>query len=276
MTWLRVIILSVVSAAVVALLNCIPALERTSFVMPAETTEAWIVLAIYIIWNCKGYKDAMCKTFVFFLISQPLIYLIEVPFKALGWGLFNYYPFWAVVTVLTIPGAALCYRVKKGDIWSALILSVANASMILTGLSRINTVLYEFPRMLISLIFCIAVPFLLIFLLLREKKSRIVAVILAVVFIIIGLCMYVFFQSDSSTSYPLEEGTWHVVSVSEPGIKVEVGEESMSVSSHRNGSYVVILGSDDGRTVVYNITVKGGNHAIYVREPQNLSDSSVG
>ena len=36
------------------------------------------ILAIFIIVNCKNSKDAIIKCFVFFLISQPLIYLVEI------------------------------------------------------------------------------------------------------------------------------------------------------------------------------------------------------
>lgn len=205
MTWVYVLILSVASAVVTALLNCIPGLERTSLTAPAETPEVWVVLAVYIILNCKGYKDAMLKTFVFFLISQPLIYLIEVPFKPLGWGLFNYYPFWGFVTVLTIPGAALCYRVRKGDMLAALILSAANFLMIFTGLYRINTLTSEFPRFLLALIFCIAVPFLFSWFLLKTKNARITAMALCVLFIIAGIWYFVFYQKNVTTDYTAAE-----------------------------------------------------------------------
>lgn len=188
MSWKRVITLSLLSASITALFNCIPFLDRTSFTAPAETLEMWIVLALFIVMNCNGYKDAMTKTFVFFLISQPLIYLLEVPFKDIGWNLFRYYRFWGIMTVLTIPGAAIAYRVKKDDILSALILSVANLLTLLTGFYWLKPLLEIFPRYLIAVIFCFTVPFLLSFLLLRQKKSRITALFLIVVFIIVGFC----------------------------------------------------------------------------------------
>ena len=50
-----------------------------------------IMFAMIIISNCKTPKEAAAKTFVFFLISQPLIYLLQVPFSWQGWGLFHYY-----------------------------------------------------------------------------------------------------------------------------------------------------------------------------------------
>lgn len=186
MTWIKVLFISLASAVLTAGFNCIHMFERTSLTAPAETLELWIVLALFIIMNCKGYKEAMIKTFVFFLISQPLIYLIEVPFKAAGWSLFQYYPYWAVLTVLTIPGAAIAYRVKNGDIISALILSVANFLMIFTGFRWLKPLLTEFPHYLIATAFCFIVPFVLSLLLLKEKKPRLLACILAAAFIVAG------------------------------------------------------------------------------------------
>ncbi len=41
--------------------------------------------------------------FFFFLISQPLIYLLQVPFSSMGFELFIYYKYWFIWTLLTIP-----------------------------------------------------------------------------------------------------------------------------------------------------------------------------
>lgn len=270
MNWRRVLLLSVASAVVTALLNCIPTLARTSFAAPAETLELWVVLAVLIIMNCSNVKEAMLKTFVFFLISQPLIYLIEVPFKEAGWSLFQYYPFWGVITVLTIPGAALAFRVKKGDILSAVILSVANFLLLLNGLSRISIVVYEFPRYLITLIFCLFFPFWFIVSLLKEKKSRIIAFLLAIAMILALICMYVVFPRDSTLSYLVEEGNWKLESVSPSGLQVQVGEDDMTLKSHMNGEYTVILEDESGRKLCYDVTVSGGDHYIAVEKPYSI------
>lgn len=272
MTWPFIIIFSIVSAAATALLNLIPALENTSFTAPAETLELWVVLAVYIIMNCKSYKDAMLKTFVFFLISQPLIYLIEVPFTEKGWGLFSYYPFWGIITVLTIPGAAIAYRVKKDDVLSAVILSVANGIMIITGLSRISSVIIDFPRYLISILFTLFFSFFFIFKLLKKKKIRLIAVILAVILIIAGLCMFLFFPQDSSAGYPLEDGQWTVESVSPNGLKVSITENNkLDLQSHTNGFYTVVLISEEGKEICYGITVDGPEHYIKISKDYYLN-----
>ena len=65
--------------------------EGNSFRQIAVTFEAWIVLAIIVVVNCDTPLEAACKTFVYFLISQPLVYLVQVPFHSLGFRLFMYY-----------------------------------------------------------------------------------------------------------------------------------------------------------------------------------------
>ena len=84
MTWPKVIIFAVVTAIYTALINQVPFFKYTSFRDIAISFECWILFAIIIIVNSKSGLDSALKTFVFFLISQPLIYLIEVPFLGLN------------------------------------------------------------------------------------------------------------------------------------------------------------------------------------------------
>lgn len=275
MSWVMVMIIAVVSAVVTAFLNCIPALASTSFTAPAETLELWVVLAVYIIMNCKSRKDAVLKTFVFFLVSQLLIYLFEVPFKAEGWGIFRYYPFWGVITVLTIPGAAIAYRVKKGDVISALILSVANFLLILNGLARIDYLVCEFPRHLISLVFCLVFPFVFIFSFLKEKRSRIVAVVTAVIMVLVCTAVFVFFPPHSSSNYPLDEENCKVTSVSKKGIDVMVEGDDLLIESHHNGDYSVTVETAGGELRYFEIKVEGATHVIDIRELQMNPAQSV-
>ena len=64
-----------------------------------------IFFAVIIMSNCKKPLESALKTFAFFLISQPLIYLLQVPFSPMGWGLFSYYPYWFYWTPATFPMA---------------------------------------------------------------------------------------------------------------------------------------------------------------------------
>ena len=64
-------------------------LADTSLQDPGIYLEAWFVLALFVILNCGSALEAGKKCFVFFLISQPLIYLVQVPFAFLGWGILS-------------------------------------------------------------------------------------------------------------------------------------------------------------------------------------------
>ena len=86
MSWPVVILLAVGAAVLTLIFLFVPAFKDTSFERMGVNLEAWIFFAILIIANCEKPLEAALKTFVFFLISQPLIYLIQVPFSELGWA----------------------------------------------------------------------------------------------------------------------------------------------------------------------------------------------
>ncbi|MBQ6160049.1 MAG: hypothetical protein IJK24_03770 [Oscillospiraceae bacterium] len=86
LTWPRLIIAAVIAGVFTAVMALIPALHYTSFHTIAVSFEVWILFGILIIMNSKSNLDAALKCFVFFLISQPLVYLIQVPSVSLGGG----------------------------------------------------------------------------------------------------------------------------------------------------------------------------------------------
>ena len=93
LTWKKLTIFALLSAIYTALVAIIPCLKYTSFHTIAVTFEVWIFFGIIIIMNSKSNKDAALKCFIFFLISQPLIYLFQVPFSHYGWELFKFYKY---------------------------------------------------------------------------------------------------------------------------------------------------------------------------------------
>ncbi|MBO7659563.1 MAG: pilus assembly protein N-terminal domain-containing protein [Clostridia bacterium] len=154
MSWPKVILLAVLSAALTAVFLILPVFKGTSFVKPGETYEFWIFLAIFIIANCKKPLEAAFKTFVFFLISQPLIYLFQVPFSALGFELFKYYPFWLIITLLTFPAAFVAWFITKRNILSAIILAPVNAYLIYTTYIAVRHCISDFPYLIVTAVFC--------------------------------------------------------------------------------------------------------------------------
>lgn len=190
MTWPRLILFAVISGLVTGLIALLVP-EGNSFRQIAVTFEAWIVLAIIVVVNCDKPLDAACKTFVYFLISQPLVYLVQVPFNRMGFGLFGYYyPYWFYWTIATFPGAYIAWYIKKDNAAAAVILSVALAGLILFGCGYLRDFLSRPPRYLIAALFCFGSVPLLILCILHEKTPRIIATAFAVLALAVFLAYY--------------------------------------------------------------------------------------
>lgn len=187
MTWKKVIVFSIICAVFTAIMLVIPFTIHTSLSAPGTTFEFWIFMTLIVVMNCKKPIEAGLKTFVFFLISQPLIYLLQVPFSHLGWQLFMYYPRWFVLTLLTFPGAIIAWFVKKDKWYSALILSVATVILIFNGAYYVPYVTNKFPFYTLALVFCIGQAFFINFALLKNKRNRIICFAITLIAFIVVL-----------------------------------------------------------------------------------------
>lgn len=175
MTWKRVIIFAIGVAVFTAAMLVIPFTIHTSLSNPGTYLESWVLFALIISMNCQKPLEAGLKTFVFFLISQPLIYLLQVPFSSLGWQIFMFYPRWGLLTLLTFPGAMIAWMIKKDNILSAIILSVATVYLQFQGVYFMCEMLNFFPHNLLSFIYCFVLVFVLILVLLKNRRNRIIA-----------------------------------------------------------------------------------------------------
>ena len=209
-TWRTLIISSIVIGVIVGVLNRISFLADTSFQDIAVVFDMWFIIAIFIIINCKSWQEASAKTFVFFLISQPLIYLTEVIIDTISGADFlvqftlyfrNYYigAGWAIWTLLTIPGAAIAYQIKNDNILSAIVLSVATGYLAFAGAGSILSAIYDFPHHLLNGIICLVAAFLLIYIILSKKSARIVAIIITIMGLSAGI--YYFFDGKAQNEY---------------------------------------------------------------------------
>lgn len=197
MTWPRLILFAVISGLITGLIALLVP-EGNSFRQIAVTFEAWIVLAIIVVVNCDKPLEAACKTFVYFLISQPLVYLVQVPFNSMGFGLFKYYyPYWFYWTIATIPGAFIAWFIKRDDWIAAIILSVALAMLILIGSGYLRDVIRKPPQYLISALFCFGSVPLLILVILHRKNPRFIAMGISVLALIV--CLFLTFRSGANT-----------------------------------------------------------------------------
>ena len=264
MTWKRVILLSVLCGVIPGLLMIPAALEHTSFQQPGISFEFWILFALYIILNCEKPVEAGLKTFVAFLISQPLIYLVQVPFARLGWQLFDYYPRWLLLSFLTLPGGMIAWYTKKGTILSALILSVANGILCFMLPDFYRSLLIYFPGFLLSVLFTLAEIVVFTLLLLPGKRERLVAFLLAAAMLIFFF-VWSFLPSNAlSYSYMEVEGEAPLEIVSEnplfdvsvEGNQIKLGYRSTDLRSpgtdvirylDKNGTeYEINLSYDNG------------------------------
>lgn len=252
-TWLKVIIFAVLSAVLTAGLNLIPELYDTSFQDIAINLEAWILFALFIIVNCKTVWEAMSKCFVYFLISQPLIYLFEAFFK--GFEIFRYYGHWFVITLLTIPGAAIAYLVKKKNLLGVLVLAVATAFLGYMGATYFKTALSRFPNHIISAIFCIALAIFLTFVLFEKKSHR--AILLAVT-LITAVLTFAVISRDSVKTLSVDGFEEYTVSDSSViGVSSENG--NIKIKAKHDGHSYIDFTFDDGSKRQFYVSVSGGS-----------------
>ena len=204
MTWPKLILFAVIAGVYTGLINQVPFLHDTSLTDPAIYFDRWILCGILIIMNAKSNLDSALKCFVFFLISQPLIYLVEVPF--LGWSVFGYYRNWILWTILTFPMGFVGYYMKKNKWWGLLIILPMIGLLAFQYKMYFDQTLYSFPRHLYSTIFCAVTMLLYAPVIFSEKRVRIVGAVISAVLIISMTIWSLALPSVYSTDVLISDG----------------------------------------------------------------------
>ena len=185
LTWKKLIIGSIIAGIYTALMAIIPIFKYSSFYTIAVSFEVWIFLGIIIIMNSKSNKDSALKCFIFFLISQPLIYLLQVPFSWQGWNLFSYYRFWFIWTILCLPMGYIGYYMKKDKWWGYLILF---PMIILTAyeyMVYLSYLTFSYPKYILISLFCTAVMIIYPLYIFNDKRIRLIGTIISSILIIL-------------------------------------------------------------------------------------------
>ena len=208
LTWPKLIIFAVLAGVYAAIMALLPITQDTSFADITVTLEVWILFGIIIIMNSKSPIDSALKCFVFFLISQPLVYLIQVPFNGLGWGLFVYYKYWFIWTILTFPMGFVGYFMKKDKWWGILILAPMIAILGLMFGRYFGEMRLSFPHHLLTTIYCVAALIILPVAIFTDKKARTIGIVIGIV-MILGFSGY-------SLLYRTEYNTDILISSDEP------------------------------------------------------------
>ncbi len=172
LTWPKLITAAVAAGIITAAAAVIPALRYTSFYSIAVTFEVWVLFGIVIIMNSKSNLDSALKCFVFFLISQPLVYLLQVPFSRLGWSLFGYYRYWFIWTLLCLPMGYIGYYMKKNKWWGYLILLPMVLLTAYSYMAYFPDFLFYMPKYILICLFWACAMILYPVMIFNDKKIR--------------------------------------------------------------------------------------------------------
>ena len=261
LTWLGVILYAVGTAVLTTIFLVVPIFKDTSFMRMGETLEAWVFFAVIIIANAKSPLDSALKTFVFFLISQPLIYLLQVPFTWQGWGIFQYYKHWFILTLCTFPAAFIGWYIRKKNWLSLLILMPVLILLAYICEDGLKHVIHQFPHLLIMVVFCILQVLLYLYAFTEKVSQKIIGVLVPIAVISVMLLMPKNVDFSSSQFLPdnpvLTENA--AVTVDDTGIAdisiSSTGEDStvlIRVHAYGDTSFTI---SDGDKEFQYNISI---------------------
>ena len=191
MSWPVVILFAVVAGAYTGLVGSAKWLDNTSYRDIAVMVEWWVVFAVVIATNCKKPLECMLKIFVFFVISQPLVYLVEVALGAtdasMAW--MYYTTIWGPRTLLTLPGGLLAFYIKKENPFGGIVMGMTFATQMLMGVSYTLMMVSNPPRHVLSAIFCFASAVVMLVCIQKKPRERVVAMVTAVA-IVAGIAAY--------------------------------------------------------------------------------------
>ena len=274
LTWPKVIIGAVIAGALTAVCAIVPSFLHTSFHAITTTFEVWILFGIFIIMNSKSNLDSALKCFVFFLISQPLVYLIQVPFSSMGWGLFVYYKYWFFWTILCFPMGFVGYYMKKDKWWGYLILLPMIALTALSYYQYFSEFQFSFPRYILISLFCAAAMILYPVCIFRDKRIRIAgaaigaaAVVALTVICLLNPPVYSTDILSSSEETPFDD-TYSVAfeDSSYGDIKIVYMEEIEDYMVHadmkKSGETSFTLKAPDGKTREFGLTIERDTYEV--------------
>lgn len=262
LTWKKLIIFAILAGVYTAVMTLLPFTKDTSFRDIAVYLEWWILFGIIIICNSKSQLDSALKCFVFFLISQPLVYLIQVPFNDLGFGLFMYYKYWFLWTLACLPMGFIGYYIKKKNIISMIILLPMLLLIAFMGLGYYSSVVSNFPHHLLSLIACILMIIVIVCSLFDKTKYKVILLSL------VTLCVAGYIILKGGINTPVYE-TYRTLDNYD--IKFEGKIYISSYDENTKGRVEVVTSTDDvhsikisGRTnEKYNFTIKDESNNEY-------------
>lgn len=287
LTWKKLIIFAIIAGVYTAIMALLPITRNTSFEDITISYEVWILFGIFIIMNSKSAKDSAMKCFVFFLISQPLVYLLQVPFSWQGWNLFQYYRFWFFVTICTIPMGFIGYYMKKDNWWGLAILTPMLVFLGIHYKGFLAQTIYSFPYHLLSTIFCGITLLLYPICIFNNKKVKIVGIVISILTIltmsIIALTNNIVYKTtilangssigavfdDSYKVYLEDESFGKVYIIKDENIK----DYMINAEFKKTGKTNLILEDPKGNKEIYEIDIKNNTYEINKKQSFDLIDN---
>ena len=273
LTWPKVIIMAIIIGIYTAIMALIPAFKDTSFTDLAITFEVWIFFGIFIIMNSKSPKDSMLKCFIFFLISQPLIYLVQDLIK--GTMLFRtYYAYWFKWTLACLPMGYIGYYMKKDKWWGLLILTPILVLLANEYSTYLSQTIFSFPRHLLTTIFCFATLIIYPLFIFKNKKIKLVGLtissLLIIAMTILCFMMPPVYKTDillSGEKYNFDDTYRVYLKDSKYGtlnFRYEEGIESWAVEAHftKAGTTDFVLESPTGEKQEFEIYIRRDTYEV--------------
>ena len=190
MRWPAVVLFAVAAGVYTGLIMLVSFLDNTSFQDIGISYEWWVIFAVVIVVNCKKGLEAALKCFVFFLISQPLVFLVEILLGPMTWDLGLYYlRSWLPIMILTLPGGFIAWYCKKQNTLGAVVLGLGNTIQAFLGVSYLSKAITDFPHHLLSSLVCFVSIFVMSFFIQKEKKQRWISILLPLILVAVLLVL---------------------------------------------------------------------------------------
>lgn len=280
LTWKKVIVFAILAGVYTAIMAILPVVQNTSFSDITVTFEVWILFGIIIIMNSKSARNSALKCFVFFLISQPLVYLLQVPFASLGWGLFGYYRYWFIWTLFTLPMGFLGYYMKKDKWWGLIILTPMLIFLGTHFMKFLNNTQYDFPHHLLSTLFCLITLLLYPICIFNNKKVKTAGIIISIIIILSATAITLLNQNGYNTTILVNGGekgasfddTYNVYLEDQSYGKVYIIKDQnlddymINAEFKKTGKTNVIIEDLDGNKEIFEIDIKNNSFEINKKE----------
>ncbi len=276
LTWPKIIIMAIIAGIYTAIMAMIPIAKDTSFSDLTVTFEVWVLFGIFIIMNSKSAKDSALKCFIFFLISQPLVYLVQDVINHSN--LFNtYYRYWFMWTIACLPMGFIGYYMKKDKWWGLLILLPMLLLVGEEGMGYFSKTMFSFPRHLLTTIFCIVTIIIYPLAIFNNKKIKRAGVIMSGIIVILLVILSILNPPVYSTDLIANGDTYHFdntykVYLEDPkygnlSIIYEEGIEDWMVHADfkKAGETVFVLESPTGEKRVFDISIRRDRYTIKER-----------